>query len=79
MDSLLDLVLPHLAEASVRISREQPDDPIQFMADFLRDRGNQVEEQARERARVAFYSALDEANAREKLILDARTPAARVL
>lgn len=64
--TLIDLVLPTIAAAYVKISRSHPQDPVQFMADFLRERGVERESQAREAAHNAFLAALDEANAREK-------------
>lgn len=72
MESLLDLVLPHVAEAYIKISREHPVDPIQFMADFLHERGSKSDESTLNAAREAFYSALDEANAKEEQLLRSR-------
>jgi hypothetical protein len=66
------LLLPHVAEAYVRISRENPVDPIDFMAELLHTRGIELETAAREAARHAFHCALDEANAREQRLLKER-------
>ena len=65
VESLIDLVLPTVAEAYVKISRNCPQDPVQFIADFLREKGVEKESSARESAHKAFLAALEEASVRE--------------
>jgi hypothetical protein len=72
MESLVDMVLPQLAEAYLRVSSENPTDPIQFIADFLYAKGTEIEANAREAAKVAFDKALEAANAKEQQVLAAR-------
>ena len=65
VETLIDLVLPTMAEAYINISRNSHEDPVQFMADFLHAKGVEKESQARESAHKAFLAALAEASARE--------------
>jgi hypothetical protein len=58
-------VLPHIAEVYISISRDKPVDPIKVMANFLEDRGTQMDKRALDAARKTFYDALDKANEKE--------------
>ena len=39
----MDNVLPHVAEALVIIHRDKIEDPVYFMSNFLRKRGEELE------------------------------------
>jgi hypothetical protein len=47
----------------IRIAREQPEDPIQFLSDFLRAAGEKLEHDATEAAKEKFYDIISEAEA----------------
>ena len=64
----MELVLPHVAEAYIHISREKPDDAIQYMVDFLQQKGRSLEEGARASKQTEFYGAYEEAQRRERLL-----------
>eukprot|EP01041_Mallomonas_annulata_P000289 gene289-523_t len=51
-------VLPFVSEGMIRIAREKPEDPIGFLAEFLRTHGVQAEEEASSQALAKFTQAL---------------------
>ena len=55
---LVNNVLPFVAEGLIRIAREKPIDPITFLSEFLAIRGNEIENQAIEEARIQFQEEL---------------------
>lgn len=57
-------VLPKVAEGMVRIAREKPDDPIDFLQRFLREAGAKAESDAVSDAKNEFYRLLAEAEGR---------------
>lgn len=59
-------VLPHLAEAIVRIHRERIEDPVLFMADFLQQRGMEVQEKETKDVLDRYLEALAHAEAMEE-------------
>ena len=54
-------VLPHVAEALIKISREKIDDPIIFMADFLKHRGEEIQSFETQRTYAKFLEAVKQA------------------
>ena len=57
-------VLPHLAKGMIKIARESPDDPIKFLANFLKEMGDEEEVKEGHVARKEFYSKLADAEGR---------------
>lgn len=57
--------MPHLAEALVKIDKENIVDPVYFLADFLEERGNYIQELEYNRVRQNYLNALAEAEAME--------------
>ena len=54
-------VLPHVAEALIKISREKIDDPVIFMADFLKQRGEEIQSIETQRTYAKFLEAVKQA------------------
>lgn len=65
LETLIDMVLPTVADAYIKISRDCPEDPVRFMVEYLREKGIEKETKSRENAHAEFIAALEEANARE--------------
>lgn len=63
---LVENVLPHLAEALVTIQREKIADPVFFMAEFLKKRGEEIEAAETEKARQKFLDTMKEAKVLEQ-------------
>jgi hypothetical protein len=53
-------VLPELAEAMVRVMRERPEDPIQFLAAQLRARSDEKIAMAEQKAKKRFMDLLNQ-------------------
>jgi hypothetical protein len=58
---LSENVLPQLAAGFIHITREKPDDPIEYLQSFLRQAGEKAELIAIEKAREKFFNALSNA------------------
>ena len=58
---LLKNIMPFIVKGMVAIVREKPDDPIGFMADFLKAEGLSLEDSAMQNALANFDSVLHEA------------------
>ncbi len=54
-------VLPHVAEALITISREKTEDPVIFMAEFLRQRGTEIQSIETQRTYAKFLEAVKQA------------------
>lgn len=63
---LVENVIPHVAEALIRINREKVEDPVFFMADFLLQRGTEVQEKETTDVLNRYLQALAEAEAMEE-------------
>jgi len=63
---LVENVLSHVAEALVLIHRDKVDDPMAFMADFLRKRGEDLEVTETKNAHEKYFAAVREAELLEE-------------
>lgn len=58
-------VMPHIVKGMLMVTRENPADPLEFMADFLISQGQALEDAARERALNNFNTVLAAAQEEE--------------
>ena len=58
-------VLPYLAKGMVRVAREQPEDPIAFLADLLMQQASETQALSEASAFSKFSQLLEEAENRE--------------
>lgn len=63
---LVENVMSHVAEALVLIHRDQVDDPMTFMSDFLRKRGEDLEVTETKNAHEKYFAAVREAELLEE-------------
>jgi hypothetical protein len=56
-------VLTYVAQGMINIVREKPEDPIMYLANFLREAGEQMEAKAYEKAKKKFYRIIAESEA----------------
>lgn len=62
----MDNVLPYMAEAMIKIVRDKVDDPLFFMADYLQQKGNEVQAAETEIVYAKFLVAVAEAEVMER-------------
>lgn len=58
-------ILPYLTQGMVLIARQYPDDPIMFLAEYLKQKSIEVEEQSEAAAKLDFYNTLELAKSEE--------------
>lgn len=61
--SMVETLLPHVAEVLVKINKEKPADPLREMVEFLEERGRALEAKAESEARGRFDAILAQAMA----------------
>lgn len=64
-DYLVQNVLPHIAEGLIHIARERVDDPLQWMAAFLKERGEEIQSREYQAAYDKFMSYMSMAEEME--------------
>ncbi len=57
---MLANVLPQIVSGMVQISREEPEDPIDFLERFIRRLGQETETNATKRVRDQFFRIIKE-------------------
>jgi cytidylate kinase len=58
-------ILPHVTQGMVQIARQYPDDPIMFLAEYLKQTSIEVEEKSEAAAKLDFYNTLEAAKTEE--------------
>ena len=62
---LVQNVLPHVAEGIIHIARERVEDPLQWMAAFLKERGEEIQSRECQAAYDKFMSYMSVAEEME--------------
>lgn len=62
---LMDNVLPHVAEGLIKIRREEVEDPLMYLIEFLHDRAMEIQQQETNMVYEKFLVALKTAEEQE--------------